>query len=165
MESRNWARFNLWMVLLIVSLLPSCRRDMTTGSSELASQRQQEIESVRSALRAVLTAMNRGKPQEMSEWIDSQFVSMSPGSQALGGRERFLEAMSSMLERLQAQTSYTSDELEVSGEWAFSRGRFSRTLTSKTDGTTSAQMGKAVLIFRKVEGRWLLYAHIWNLSQ
>ena len=54
-------------------------------------------------------------------------------------------------------------ETEVSGDWAFSRGSWTSTLTPKGEGAAFLIDGKFMTILRRqADGSWKLYRDIFN---
>jgi ketosteroid isomerase-like protein len=55
------------------------------------------------------------------------------------------------------------DEVRVSGEWAFEKGNFTISLTSKAGGPPMQDIGKYLTIYqRKPGGAWRMARDIWN---
>jgi ketosteroid isomerase-like protein len=73
------------------------------------------------------------------------------------GREAFEKVLRGMLSTHAIESSSEIEEIEVSGNMAFSRTRLSVTVTSKHGGTPLQRSGHTLSILRKGgDGRWRL---------
>jgi uncharacterized protein (TIGR02246 family) len=75
--------------------------------------------------------------------------------------ENYRPALKEYTMRLQTHV----EEVEVAGDWAWLRGRFEHTSTSKADGTVTTYRGKYLGIARRdPDGVWRFHRDAFNLD-
>ncbi|MCA6078839.1 YybH family protein [Fulvivirga sedimenti] len=55
----------------------------------------------------------------------------------------------------------TPHELRITGDYAYDLGVYEGK-TRRADGSVSSWKGKYIIIWQKVDGKWLIYADAWN---
>lgn len=83
------------------------------------------------------------------------------GLDILEGRERIRQYWTLPADRDIISHKVTALEVELYGEEARDHGYYEGT-TRMADGTESSWRGKYVIIWKKVDGRWLMYLDIWS---
>ena len=60
--------------------------------------------------------------------------------------------------------TYSTAEVTVSGDWAFERGTFCQTLTSRASGDVTQEIGAYLRVyFHDGNGSWKIARIIWNM--
>jgi uncharacterized protein (TIGR02246 family) len=81
------------------------------------------------------------------------------------GRAAIAELYRPALEELTMRLRTRIEEIEVAGGWAWLRGRFEHTSTSKADGTVTEYRGKYLAVARRdPDGVWRFHRDAFNLD-
>ena len=99
----------------------------------------------------------------MSLWDDNG-VKMSPGAPAVIGKGEIRALMEAIYGApFDWETTSVLDEAEIAGDWIFSRGSFTLSMTPKEGGETSTSIGKSLdILKRQADGSWKIYVQSWN---
>jgi len=60
------------------------------------------------------------------------------------------------------EVQYRSDEIVVSGDWAFDRGTATETMTPKAGGAATTETAKYLWVYQRQNGAWKQARLIWN---
>jgi uncharacterized protein (TIGR02246 family) len=114
-------------------------------------------EEIRSLIATWLSATRAGEVERVLELMTPDVVFLVPGQPAMVGREAFEKGLRGMLASHAIESSSQIEEIEVSGDMAYSRTKLSVTVTSKHGGTPLQRSGHTLSILRKgSDGRWRL---------
>ena len=87
------------------------------------------------------------------------FIAMLPGMPAVKGKEALREVLTGMFGQMEEFEHETrSEEVIVSGDWAFHRGTFTDKVTLKSGGEPIAYEGKYLWILQRQEDESWKYA-------
>jgi uncharacterized protein (TIGR02246 family) len=104
-----------------------------------------------------LSATRAGDVDTVLTLMSPDVVFLVPGQPPMQGRDAFAKVLRSLLADNVIESSSEIDEIEVSGDMAYSRSRLSVTVTSKHGGTPVLRNGHTLSILRKDSaGKWLL---------
>jgi uncharacterized protein (TIGR02246 family) len=99
----------------------------------------------------------------ISLWTDDG-VQMPPGAPTVIGKQRIRAAVKGSLDQLTFDMEIPpSEEVRVAGDWAFARGNYSATMTSKQGRDAIEIDGKYLTIFEKqADGSWKIHRDVFN---
>jgi uncharacterized protein (TIGR02246 family) len=98
----------------------------------------------------------------ISLWTDNG-IQMPPGSPPVRGKEEIRKRNKAVLLRFTFDLSIRNDEIGAGDDWAFARGTYKATLTSKEGGKRTQVDGKYLTIFqRQSDGSWKIHRDIFN---
>ena len=126
-----------------------------------------DVESVTSAVNEIwdryTSSLNAGDLDAwMSVWSDDG-IQMPPGEAPLVGRGAIRARNRPLLDQFAYDMRITNEEVGVAGGWAFTRGRYSVTLTPKAGGESTSIDGKYMTILqRQPDGSWKIHRDIFN---
>ena len=90
-------------------------------------------------------------------------IQMPPNSPPVVGKERIRERNKAVLDQFSFDMSITNEEVEVAGDWAYSRGTYMATLTPKQGGEPVLIDGKYMtILLRQPDGSWKIRRDIFN---
>lgn len=124
------------------------------------------------AIRQIAAAMAKAEVSGDAEWLKTtltpDIVIMPPGVPPIEGIEACAEWMRGVLDSVQREfktdLTYSTVEITVSGDWAFERGTYCQTLTSRASGDVSEEIGKYLRVyFNAGDGPWKVARIIWNM--
>ena len=139
-----------------------CGALLTLPSSAMAQHQGSEAEAaIRAGTQAWEAAWNAGDAAALAALYASDATVMAPGSEPAVGRAAIEQAYRSALDAADgAQNEVETLEVMASGDWAAEVGRF--VMTSATG--SHLDHGRYTAIWKKVDGRWMLYRDMWNSS-
>ena len=120
------------------------------------------LEAVRSASAAWDQAHNAADLGRLSPLYDNAAVSMPYHRPALEGRAAIEADFRELFSAFNATHKTTIVGLEISGDWAIERGKYELSMTPKSGGPTVKELGKHIVVRRKVDGAWKVHWEIWN---
>jgi uncharacterized protein (TIGR02246 family) len=142
-------------VAVVLLAFTSCARVDTTS--------QADVEAIAAARARVEAAENAGSADGMMAEFTDDVVFLAPNRQPLSGAAAVGEYLRAGLQTNTMTLHYTSQEIIVSGDWAFDRGTYHATVTPKGAGTTSSEQGKYLWVCRRGADRsWKFARVMWN---
>ena len=122
-------------------------------------------EAIAAATAQFEAAENAGDVDKFRGFFADDLVMMGPNEPAVTGADSVVALMRDFHNAVKVQVEYTSEEIVVSGDWAFDRGTERFTLTSKATGATFHETGKYLYVYhRQEDGSWKQSRVIWNSS-
>jgi ketosteroid isomerase-like protein len=127
-----------------------------------------DIDAIRQLAAAMAQAEVSGDAEFLRGTLSTDIVIMPPGILPIEGIEACTEWMRGVLESVQREfevdLTYSTAEITVSGDWAFERGTYCQTLTSRADGGVSQEIGTYLRVyFNDGGGSWKVARIIWNM--
>jgi ketosteroid isomerase-like protein len=109
---------------------------------------------------AHVAALNGG---DARAWA-AQLVQMPPNAPANVGGPKIASWSQAFLDQFRVHFALAVDEVRVLGEWAFERGSYTISLTSKAGGPSMKDIGKYLTIYQRKSGdnTWRMARDIWN---
>jgi uncharacterized protein (TIGR02246 family) len=101
-----------------------------------------------------IDATARGDLQAVLALMADDIVFLTPGRPPFG-RDEFAAAFTSGVGKMQFSGKAEFEEVLVSGDFAYARGKLALTLTP-TGGPAKRLAGYTLSVFRRVNGRWVL---------
>jgi len=111
-----------------------------------------------------VAAENRGDADAMYSQLAPDVIVMAPNGPPMGGPQLTPEALRSFFETFSYDNRYQSQEIVISGDWAFDRGVGTEIVTNKKDGSVTKSNAKYLWVYRRVDGVWKQARVIWNSS-
>jgi len=142
--------------LTIVPLVAGC-----------TSQDRPDTEADASAINDIWTEYaSRLNDGDIDRWISlwtEEGVQLPPNAPPVIGKDRIRVGMKRALDQFTFNIEITNAEVEVVGNWAFSRGAFTRTDTPKEGGQPVFFDGKYMTILeRQADDSWKIHRDIFN---
>lgn len=101
----------------------------------------------------------------ISLWIDDG-VQMPPDESAITGKEQIRARVQSFFDKYIFKMTIDVEEVKVIGDWAFSRGTYTYSLTPKMEGEPYANIGKYLTILeRQADGSWKFARDCFNNNE
>lgn len=143
-------------VLLPLLLVAAC--DATNVPDPAADRQAVAAETARFE-----AAENAGSVDQFRSFFSDDLVMMGPGEPPVTGGDKIASLMREFHNAYSVQVEYTSQEIVVSGDWAFDRGTEQYTLTPKAGGTPIQKAGNYLYVYqRQADGSWKQSRVIWN---
>ena len=129
-----------------------------------APSNEADIEAIRGVQNEYVRAMNSGDVDAWLETIGDDAVNLPPNHPQVTGKEAIRSyIVTSYFERFNMQLSISVQEVQILGDFAFTNGSFSLSLTPKDGGEVIEEKGKFIDIFkRQPGGSWKYYRIIFN---
>lgn len=100
----------------------------------------------------------------ISLWADNG-IQMAPDAPAVIGKEQIRAKYESIFPQFIFKMAITNEEVRVGGDWAFSRGTYTASITPKAGGETAEIDGKYLTILeRQTDGSWKIVRDCFNSS-
>lgn len=167
----------LWMGFLAVRALTTFRRAimqrgnlfslllLTLGCAQsapapVAEDATPAINALRDSIQAAEVA---GNADGMLALLADDVVNMPPDAPAVIGKPAVSDMFRTFLQSTSIAVQYDSQEVVVSGDWAFDRRTYSGTMTPKAGGAAVSETGKYLWVLHKdAAGSWKFARIIWN---
>ena len=149
----------------LMSLAGCSPPEQTAGEgSRETDQNAQAVERIRGLVRMWAADLNRGNTASAASVYAPGVIYMPPGQPPLQGTAQVEPFLQKRFPAGQSSLSYSSREIQVSGDLAYERGVF--VLTSENGGTAAASSSGSLLrVFRRSEdGAWKVTREIWNVT-
>lgn len=107
-------------------------------------------------------AHNAADLARLMQLYSDSAVSMPYNRPALEGRTAIEADFREFFAGFDARHKTTILALEVAGDWAIERGRYELSVVPKAGGPAVNEVGKHIVVRRRVEGGWKVQWEIWN---
>jgi uncharacterized protein (TIGR02246 family) len=150
-------------LVIVLCLTAGCQTRGDEVVEEPAVDVEADVEAIRALFAHNASVINSG---DLDGWI-AQFtedaIFMPPNSVILRGREAGREFARPWYEQLDIEFEISVDEIEVHGDWAFTRWSYVGRYTPKAGGDTTQEHGKEIWILRRQpDGTWKCSHIIYN---
>ena len=113
-----------------------------------------------------VAALNVGDVDAWVACFTDDGVQMPPHFGTNVGKTAVREWSQGFLNLFDSRFSLSVDEVRVAADWAFERGRYNITLTSRAGGEPMDDSGKYMTVYqRQSDGSWKIARDIWNSDQ
>ncbi|MDZ7757161.1 YybH family protein [Rhodohalobacter sp.] len=149
----------LCMLILLTFISTACTQKVYN-----AEQYEEDIAEINELREKELEAVLAGNVDSLMAIRTDDFIAMLPGMPAIKGKEAVREVLTGMFGQMEEFEHNTiSEEVIVSGDWAFHRGTYTDRVTLKSGGETMAFEGKFLWILQRQEdGSWKYAIQISN---
>ena len=122
-----------------------------------------DVEAVNALRAQVEIAENAGNADALLALFTDDVVIMPANSPAVVGLAAAREFVPGFFQAFAVSEQFQSQEVVITGDWAFDRGTFTETLTSKTDSLTVTTVGKYLWLLRRSDdGAWKYARITWS---
>lgn len=122
-----------------------------------------DVEAIKTVDKKFLAAWNADDVAALVALLDDDAVIMPPGQPTVTGRKACEAWIASSQEEFTSQHTWSSEEIMVSGDWAFSRGTAAGTNTPKAGGKSIQIDATYIWILkRQSDGSWKYARSIFN---
>ena len=113
-----------------------------------------------------MVACKTGDVELLMSLMDDNMVQMPPSAPTNIGKEAILPGEEALLGTFDIEgPPMLVEEVEIVGDWGFSRLTFTYSITPKEGGETSTFTGKDLAILKKQsDGSWKVYIDCWNFD-
>ncbi len=109
------------------------------------------------------SSLNAGDIDRWLSYFTEDAVSIPQNEPPLVGKDQIRIWIKAMSDQVTFDMDVTNEEVEVAGDWAFSRGTYTLTLTPKESGRSDIIDGRYITILtRQPDGSWKRYREIFN---
>jgi ketosteroid isomerase-like protein len=147
------------LLIAAVALLAGC-----AGAPAVNSQA--DIAAINASSSAYSAAAERGDAVAWLALWDEAGVQMLPNAPARSKEQLVAQVPAQWQARLEAsdlKMFVTPLEVQVSGDWAYSRGVYAQEFTNKKTGQKALVDGKFLTVYRRQpEGSWKIYRDCFN---
>lgn len=154
----RYARAVAATTIILALALTACQPSDPSPASANASA----ADSARAASVAWDEAHNAGDLARLIELYSESAASMPYNRPALEGRSAIEADFREFFAGFNARHKTTIVSLEVVADWAIERGRYELSATPKAGGPAVNELGKHIVVRRKVDGAWKIQWEIWN---
>jgi len=131
-----------------------------------ANQDEVAVAEILKVRDAWIEAVRTQNVDRLMSLLTEDVIMMHPNRPAISGQAANRADLVAAFERFHVDQSVVSDEIVVSGEWAFDRSRSTTTLTPVSGSKPLTVRSKAITILRcQPHGSWKIARVIGNLDQ
>jgi uncharacterized protein (TIGR02246 family) len=135
------------------------------SAPEVEDTRAEDEAAIRALRDAFLDAQQAGDAERNTSFYTDDAIIMTPGAPSHTGINAIRTALADFFDDCEWNSQEPIEELQVMGDWAFTRTTWSGTQTDKATGTAATVSGKAVHIYRRQpEGTWKIAIDIYNFN-
>ena len=143
-------------VLLPAFLTAACD---SASTPDPAADRQ----AIAAATAQFEAAENAGSGVQFRSYFSDDLVMMGPNKPPVTGGDSVAALMRAFHDEFAVQVEYNSQEIVVSGDWAFDRGTEHYTLTPRAGGAPIRKSGNYLYLYQRQEdGSWKQSRVMWN---
>jgi uncharacterized protein (TIGR02246 family) len=157
----------LFMVLPLVFLLCftfSCQQGEEVGEQPVVDVTA-DVEAINEIWNQYVLGANT---DDLELWIslwDENGIRMAPDTPATFGKEQIRAQMEPLFGQFNFEITINNEEVQIAGDWAFSRGAYILSLTPKVGGETTTFEGKYLTILkRQADGSWKVARDCFNYN-
>lgn len=158
-------KFSIFLFILLLCFTLSCQQ-----TAEEPAEEAKPVVDVEADIGAINEIWSQyvigGNTGDLDLWIslwDDDGIRMAPDTPAVFGKDQIRTQMTIPFEQFTFEISVTPEENQVAGDWAFSRGTYTLSLTPKAGGETSQFSGKFLTILKKqADGSWKIARDCFN---
>lgn len=122
-----------------------------------------EVEAIRKLTKEAVAALNRGDVEASLALQASDALVLAPLRPAEVGPVAIRVSLESLFKQYSVCESRTLEEVEVLGNWAFTRGSYRSVLIPKDGRPAIEESGKYIEILKQdADAAWKYYRSIWN---
>jgi ketosteroid isomerase-like protein len=145
------------LAAFLVLLLPACENG--PGDSML----QDDVAEIRRFLATSGEAVNAGDVEAEVDRFTEDGIYMWPDAPAIVGREALTQWFEQRFQLVHVQLGNRSEELVISGNWAFDRGTYTAWIKPKDGVQIDTVVGKYLNVLRRQpDGSWRVARRIRN---
>ena len=153
---RGWLIFGV--AVIVAACGTSAQGDAARSTPVDTARDRATIDSIRQNFEA---AERAGDADRMYAHAAPDIIAMPPNRPSKVGNTD-LNWLRQFLAAYTVEVEYKSDEIVVSGDWAFDRGTATETMTPKAGGAATTETAKYLWVYQRQNGAWKQARLIWN---
>jgi uncharacterized protein (TIGR02246 family) len=128
-----------------------------------AAQQAQDVAAIKALSDDYIAALNAGDAAALADLFTEDAILMGVDAPAAIGKETIQSGMQAFFDQFTSKLTGSTEEVEVAGDWAFSRDSYTGTLTPKAGGEPTELKLKGLTVYkRQPDGSWKYYRAIAN---
>jgi len=132
-----------------------------------SSKEEANLESDTAAINDILTMYaSSSEAGDLSAWLSlwtEDGVQMPPNEPPVIGKDQIQKANKAAFDQFTFEMEITNKEIQIAGDWAFSRGTYAATVSPKNGDQPFPIDGKFMTILeRQPDGNWKIHRDIFN---
>ncbi len=128
-----------------------------------APTQAEDVAAIKALSDDYLAALNAGDAAALADIFAEDAILMPVSAPALVGKEAIQSGMQTFVDQFTSKLTGSTEEVEVAGDWAFSRNSYTGTVTPKAGGEPTEIKLKLLTIYkRQPDGSWKNYRGIGN---
>jgi uncharacterized protein (TIGR02246 family) len=153
----------LCLALLLLPLA-ACTQAPESGT-DVADTRAKDEAAIRALRKAFNESQQAGDAEGCAAFYADDAIIMVPGEPSVTGIDAIRRGGAAYYGEYEWNTQEPIEELQVLGDWAFTRTTWSGVQTEKATGTAEKVAGKALHIYRRQpDGTWKIAIDIYNFD-
>lgn len=154
----------LFVLATAAALVTGCERaGHDTAVAATKANAPAEDQAVRAHMNRYLELLKNRDANAIAMFFTDDGVVMPPGQPPAQGRDAVRQFWQSTAKSSDVAVSFQPEETQVSGDFAVDRGNYR--LKGKVNGKPVEQIGKYVVIWKKVGDDWKVATDIWNTDR
>ena len=155
-------------LLCVGFVVASCGAEQKAPES--AAVRSQATQADEAAIKGVHLRVTRAIKEKdagsLLALFDSDLVVMPPNEPPIVGKAALRSWFLRLTDQFSIELDSSVEELKVSGDWAYERFSFRRTMTPTGGGEPTTARGKGIHVYRRQsDGSWKLARDLWNSDE
>lgn len=151
------------MLLCIVLAIAACGPVAEQQETNPAPTTESDVEAIKSVIDGVGAALNAGDAAGWGALFTEDVVVMRPNELSAVGLEANRKRLEELFDQFTLDITFSTEEVVVSGDWAFVRDTYSETVTPKAAGEPMKIYAKQINILRRQpDGTWKIARRIHN---
>jgi uncharacterized protein (TIGR02246 family) len=155
----------LFMILplaLILCFMVGCQQGEEVAEEPVVDV-EADIAAIKNLREQYMVSQNAGDAEGCVSYWDEDGVLMSPNEPSAVGREALLSWYQTAFDNVKVDFSISYEQIEVSGDWGFARGKYEGFIIPKPNGEPIPDKGKLLEILkRQPNGSWKFACHMYN---
>lgn len=165
--------FSGGLVLIAYAASGACSPASNTQADTAAEAQAGVLEDTRAADEAAIRALRdafgeaqmAGDAERTAAFYTDDAIIMVPGTPSVSGRTALQTGLARSFDQFVWRVQEPIEELQVLGDWAFTRTTWAGTQTDKGTGAATELSGKSVHIYRRQpDGTWRIAVDIYNFD-
>lgn len=127
------------------------------------NQYADDIAAINELREKEIIAAETGNVDSLLALRTDDFVAMPPNQPAVKGKEAVREFLAGIHEQTDTELEFISEEIIISGDWAYDRGILKGTVIAENDGESVNFEGTYLFILnRQVDNSWKYSLAMWS---
>lgn len=156
-------KMQLGPILLFILCLTLPGKPVHSRSADPREDKMDDKKAIESAIAEFATAYNAGDLARVLAYYGDDLIKVRNGAPPETKAET-AKRIAAAFAKFRSRVEVANDEIYVSGDLAFTRGRFRVTLTPKAGGDPQIADRRYLEIWRKDRGRWLVVRTMDNVD-
>lgn len=142
-------------------VLISCMLLVCTVTSQTYSGDKEEIDQILSNIRDFSSAVKKSDYQSIGKAYTADAKIFPSNKEIIEGRDAIIEYWTLPAGVQTIHHKIIPEEIKILGDEAYDYGYYEGT-TRRADGSEVPWRGKYVIVWKKIDGEWMMYLDIWN---